>query len=455
MHISLIIALLDARLYLALLIPFTLLSLPLFRSITFSFYDPFWITALSINFTFALMLYAYLVDERLSSGAMFYMLGTLAAFFAGAIVVRYALRRPAGPQVRAAASPIYIHHADEARFISVFLLVACLILLITFVARAVFVGLPILAPDPEAAKVMVNQRGFGLLTRIADPLVNVSLLLLFYVRRVSGRFPRGAWLYFTVILMLLLSNGSKSALIPLYTAFFFANAYVSLRKREPFRFISLPIALLGAAGVLLYAVVVLFLRGSGTREEDVAAFVLQTLTLRFLVSGDGPYYYFTNNLDLYMSQSIGAYLWDYLVIPLLAPFRLVAYEPSVGLQITKTLFGTDLFGPNPTMYVEGDIYFGRLGGVLYGGALGAICALCKFLPAKIAVRRHVPILIVFYLGNIVAMKVSQDMLLFSADIINYALIILPTALLTMVMIRLAQAIAPRPILAEPSSELRL
>lgn len=401
------------------------LTLPFFRMITFSVFDPFWTTVLSIHFTFTLLIYESVIHKTINVNDVLYCIQVLAAFLTMAILVRSSIRLYVATAGVKPSKP-FTHSATDDHFINLFLFIGAIILSVTLAARFLLTGIPILAPNPELAKVTLNRGGYGLLSRISEPLISTSMLFLFYIRRVAGRFPRGSVFYFAIVLAHLLSTGAKSSLVLVYITFFFANAYVCLRTSSAFRFINLRTVFLFFSAAFMYAVLVLYLRHYNSGLPDPLRETWDSLIYRLMGSGDGVYYYFANSLSTYLRKSPLDYLYDYLAVPFLAPLRLVDYNSTVGLRISELMFGETIHGPNPTMYVEGDIYFGgHLGGVLYGGCLGVIFALVRFLPVQLAIPSNHLRVVLFFVGNTIALKLSQDMALVMADLFNYIVFLLP------------------------------
>jgi hypothetical protein len=282
---------------------------------------------------------------------------------------------------------------------------------------------------------LANRGGFGILGRIANPLIYCNLVFLFYALRTKIRLPFPLTvIYFLMPAIYIFSMGSKSGFIAFFNAFYFSNIFVSLRERKPLNFVSFKIAGLMVLSVLGFSILILYLRASSVGVENHGKFAVQQLVARIFGSGHGPVYYFTENLSAFMRFPPEEYIWRYLAVPFLAPLRLVNYpSQSLGNALGYLITGSDFFGPNPTMFVEGWAFFGNIGGIFYCFALGVLLAICRYWACVFKIQNNLFQLLAFCLGNVLILAVPFDMLLFWGDIFNYILVLLPLALFCIVL----------------------
>ena len=425
MHIMELVAGLNIPLYVLILMTVSFLNYILFKKLTFGSFDPIWIMVMALIFNLTMALYVFFEYKSIKVGDLVYIITSFLSFVIGTYSIKLFMGRWHGTkEISSALSQQFVTTNDKA-FIRIFIYLSTGIMVIAFSIRAYFLGIPIFSADPEYQKVMMNKGGFGVVTRIIEPLIYCNLLLLFYARTAGLWRSKTIYVYFIIPIMILLSSGSKGSLITIYFAYFFSSTYISLKTRVTTISISFKRILPFVLVVLLYSVLVLFLRAIGTAEDNAYEFVLKTFLLRFIAYGDGLFYFFSNNLLNYINYSPLEYIWGYLIVPVGALFRLVDYQITLGLEISGIMFGIDNFGPNPTMFVEGLVYFGYIGGVVYCFILGVLFSFVRFVAVGINIRKNILRLFVFGISNLMSLAITSDMLLFAATAINNFIILLP------------------------------
>jgi len=434
MHIVDFVQQVDTTRYFSILAIVLLINVLFFRKLAFNRYDPLWIVVLSLSFQLTTPIYLWLVDQDIELKYLVYIICAVLLFWVGAFIAQQFLRMPRSSLTDGAHSsqryPLTAQKGKE-RFIYIFLTWSTLMLMLALLVRAFTSGLPIFANNPELEKLLVNRGGLGVLERIIEPSVNCSLIFIYYLARMKGRFTLKLLIYMVIPLLALLVSGSKSALLTVYYTFYFANTYAALRERQRFAFVSMKVVISGAVAVLAYATFVLIARANGSGIVDVNKFVAQTLLTRFIGFSDGIYYFFEGT-TLYsrLHYGIGDYFYLYWIVPLLAPLRLVPYPAqALGNEIIATkLGGIWLGGPNPTMSVEGFIFFG-FGGLLYCFFLGVLFSFCRRIMLKIKMRGNLQALLLFSIGNLLSLKIASDMILFTASLFDYFFIAISTFIL--------------------------
>ncbi|WP_435419186.1 hypothetical protein WAB17_06430 [Parerythrobacter aurantius] len=202
-------------------------------------------------------------------------------------------------------------------------------------------GLLIFAEEGVKARQEFYQ-GWGIFQRLN---VVFSVVLAAHWARA---FVQGNGLKPTNILLLfwtcfvILSLGSKAGLLALLTsvgaAMYFSSFRISIGRISA-------ITLVGAASVfaMFYAIF-------GIDYVD-------QFTLRFMAFADGPFYYFNfeNPIRVSFSYPIQQLLVALRIQPALA-------EPSLGpaINLVQFNFNSDIYGPNPQIYVDSTALFGSL-----------------------------------------------------------------------------------------------
>lgn len=225
-------------------------------------------------------------------------------------------------------------------------------------------------------------------------------------------------------LFLLLTVGAKASLLLVYISVFYVSYYVAFESGRKFRFSS-RYFFITAGSVLCVSFALLFARAGETGATDSVQFATLQLIGRIAFSGVGAAHYFSTYIADLNNFDVFDYFYQYLILPLFGPLRVFEYVPTVGSMLAISMVGDDTFGPNPSMYVEGAIYFGRIFGVLYCAGLGIIFSVFRYLPLRF---RRVPAfvrVILFSFGNMLIMSMTYDMILFIGDLVNFIFLIGP------------------------------
>jgi len=420
MNISALFEHIDWQAFLTIYLGVFGLAVAMFRRCAYGAYDPAWIAVAAISVSVTLVAYLYQVEQIGAGAHVAYIALTLFAFLLGVRGTDTALRH-LHPMPRALDldTPQARRHLQQLRRILGLLQV---LIIAMVVIRAAVQGLPILAEDPELAKVEVNAQGFGLITRLLGPSVTMGLSITFllWAKRVFTR--RRALLALLPSLLALLASGSKGGMLAVLVSFTAVQAYLmgmdaTYRAPRASR-----VLMLATAAILGYALLVLLLRAAGAGEGDPLVFALTTFGVRLIAFGDGVFYFFVNDLHTTLSFQPLDYVWDYLLAPVLAILRLIEYPITLGLKISGEMFGQEKLGPNPTLFVEGYAYFGTVLGPVYAACLGILFQALRSnaFPrnARFTAWGFLRFAVLFPL----AQAVTADMLLFVAEAINTALV---------------------------------
>jgi hypothetical protein len=280
-------------------------------------------------------------------------------------------------------------------------------------------GLLILSDDPEYYKLQFATGGLGFVSRIAT---GATLPLFFFV---ILAWKNCSWLNRiipVITLMLAVASSGKSVFINLIIVGLIASIYkakvLGIRTHQSYaRLISLALLALG------FVLFVLYLAYGDAVTTDGQWVVLSLLLERISTApGLGLTAYLQNMsyFDEILKGDFFAYLWNYLVVPVAAPLRLVEYVPTAGREIGIYLSGAEDYGPNPTLYAEGVIYFGPLFGWIYAFGIGCLISILRYLAVAFGILFS-PIfgaLAFMYLYSAM-LAISTDFLVFMALATSY------------------------------------
>jgi hypothetical protein len=172
-------------------------------------------------------------------------------------------------------------------------------------------------------------------------------------------------------------------------------------------------------------------------------FTLGALLERLADAGGGLNHYLSSAPAPELSR-LGPldFFWNNVLAPFLAPFKLEPYPPSLGNILAREMTGDDTFGPNPTMYMEGLVYFGAAGAVLYCGALGGMLAALRGLfplLRRLTTMSRAMALVVSCYWAAIALNVTVDLTLIVFGLFNFVFIVIPVLVIASAASRRSQA----------------
>ncbi len=448
MHIVDFAASIDPGLYLPVILSVGLAGVLLLYRESFGLFDPLWLLVMAMSFGVANLVYIDVLGRQESTGFAAYIALTVVLFAAGAAISRSLLRRGRNAiRQDGAAQTAQMQSSVHRRFANRVLISATMLLMLALLVRAVTVGLPIFAANPETQRVAVNSGGFGLLQRVIEPCVYCVLLLVFYLGRATGKTTQLRAICFSVAMVALLVSGAKGALVMAYNAFFFANLYISLRTSSRKSIVPVKAILIAGVGIIGYAMAILTLRAVGTSEEDVSGFVINTFFARLIAYGDGIYYFFVSG-RLYerMTYSPLDFLYREILVPFLAPLRILSYPSgTLGNDIALFMFGEQTRGgPNPTMAVEGYAFFGMAGGLVYCTLLGALFGYLRRVLLTRRPRHEMASLLLFGFVNTLVLRLPSDFLYFTGGIVDVVLTMSVVIVMASILSRLKPDFGQQP-----------
>jgi len=430
---------LDIPLFIGILISVLLLNYFLFRRLLFSLVDPIWfLVIVNTTVTLALVIYDRAMNDEFFSWTVFYVVVAHIMFIAAARLTRVVLTRGLTPSYLQAP---HVNTVDPRA--SAWILKTCTLLLFLLAVYYVGTGLPALSSDPELARVMLKKGGGGVMARLLNVFAYLSLTLWFYCRLRGVRLGF-IWSCLGILLplFLLLFVGAKASLLLVYISFFYVSYYVAYETNREFKFPA-KYFFISAGVVLCVSFVLLFARaGEAGASDSSLEFAGIQLLGRIIFSGVGAAHYFSTDIPALAQLGTWDYFYQYVLLPLFAPLRIFDYEPTVGTILALSMTGDDTFGPNPSMYVEGMIYFGPFFGVLYCAVLGVIFSIFRYLPLRFTRSPAFFRVVMFSFGNMLIMSMTYDMILFVGDLINFIFFAAIT-LFVFVLLRASLRLAPR------------
>lgn len=427
----------DWEVYLALLLGALAVNGVFFSRAAVTWLDPLLFVMVQSSLALVTVLFARFISENPRDPVLWLLGLQHAAFLAGLGLATRATRgepRPAPPQGDEAT-----RDGDRLRWV---LRVSTAVLLAVLLARLAGTGLFLFAEDPEIARVQARTAGgAGYLYRLtyALSLVNVGALvaLALHGHAITRRLRWAGW---GLPVLLTATTGAKAELVLLYAAAF---ATVHAARGEEVRRVIRPhvaaALLVATLGIFAFAMTRRF-ASVEVQAESGAQYALAAFLERVADAGAGLSYYLANvpAPDLARLGPLD-FLWNYVAVPFLAPFRLADYPPTLGNVLAREMIGDDTFGPNPTMYMEGLVYFGTVGGVVYCAGLGALLARLRALSGTLLRAARLPYgtaLVISAYWAAIALNVTVDFGLMVSGLFNFVFVVVP-------VLAVAHAIARR------------
>lgn len=429
-------------LYAAVLLATILVNAALFRRGFQSAVDPLLVVFLQTTFAISTVLLSRLILELPDDRSIALVLVEHVAFVIGLLAGTRSSREEAARLAEepslAAMSPVAVRQLLWVLRISTALLV-----LVTLIRLRT--GFFIFDADPELARTEARFSGLGYLYRLTHALsiVNVAALVGLALERaeVSRALRVAGWL---LPVMLTLTTGYKADLVLLYTAAYFA--VLCLRGAEVKRIFKLR-----TMAILLAVIVVVSLIGLARRFDALVLgstyasagdFAVSALLDRFALNGGGLNFFLIARPEQVASYGPLTFVWNYAIAPFLAPFGLTAYPPTLGSILAMEMTGDDTFGPNPTMYMEGIVYWSAWGAPVYCFLLGRLLAwlrgLFPWLCRRTALSRGTIFVVACYWAAI-SLSTTVDLVLVVSGLFNFVGLVVPILALSAFLARASGA----------------
>jgi oligosaccharide repeat unit polymerase len=342
------------------------------------------------------------------------------SFFAGAQTANYFTRNGHASKFAVDfSSSISIKHIYILRRIFV---VVQFVLISLLLVRIGTQGLPILAEDPEQAKVAINTAGFGLITRLMEAASVLSIAISFFLRLQRLISNQRMFLMLAPVLVTSLSSGAKGAMFAFLVGYASVHAFLlnkdfryqtDLRRSKSTIFLFL---------LILFGYAFLVLMRRGASEVSAFQFSINTFGVRLLAYGDSSFYYFFNDLASRITVNSTDYFRDYFLAPIFGFLRIADYPMTLGVRIANEMFGMESGGPNPTFFVEGHVYFGLMLGFIYSFLIGFLFQGLRrsYVIMKYQFNAWTFLWIAAFYS--MALSVPADMILFVGYLLNFFLL---------------------------------
>lgn len=282
-----------------------------------------------------------------------------------------------------------------------------------FLFKYLVFGFPLFSSDPEFAKLTFTRDGLGIVSRIESVFQIFAPVVTFLLFRMRRSF-RLEFCFASVLMFVCVLSGGKSILVSYLVVFLVFVSYWRIQFRTEIK-VRLAYLLLFAGLALCFALFVLAL-GS----NDVVQSLIVLMDRITNAPGLGLAVYLQNRqyFDATVSGGIPEFIWGHLIVPMLAPFRIIEYDGTLARELGRFITGGNDFGPNPTLYLEGLFYFGNIGGIFYCFGLGILVSILRHTAIKLLAKNSIMSLLSFTAICVSITIVSTDFLVFIASLLN-------------------------------------
>ncbi|GAB3576040.1 hypothetical protein GCM10027578_41120 [Spirosoma luteolum] len=235
-------------------------------------------------------------------------------------------------------------------------------------------GFALLSDAPTESKVANFQGGFGIFRKInwgVGIFISSSFLFLYLIQ------SKSKYLYFLLIVAGFTAlEGSKGSLLRIVIAaglVFYHPAFWEKRRLLQRLKIYTPVALIAVLGVVFTVLV---------KENDGASEAFVAFIRRLLYGGDVVLYFYTPQNADYFANFTSLDYFVRLINPITGFFRIQPYQEALGNVMVENIRPPGVIvdvtvGPNTPFYIEGLIYFGYWGGIIYSFVVGLVYALMR------------------------------------------------------------------------------
>lgn len=404
----------DVESLLAILFPtilFALLFFLAYKRYIFSIYDPLTLFVVEMSFSSVLMITT--VSNALY---LFQFFSFQFLFWLGFISVRPYAKKITNANIHYSKYNIlFLEHLTMIFFF------------IFIVANAYYfikVGIPILSQNPTVFKVASFEGGLGIIRRINWGM-GVFIACASIVISIIGIHKKTFLSIFLILMIITSMGGAKGALL----AYVFILAYMTQQySLKNYDLVKKYKKYIGVIFVLAFivAMTILYIENNGMKE------VFFAFLNRLLYFGDVVLYYYQPDVMHYFENYTP---FDYiyrLLNPIFGMFRLVPYENPLGYVMVILTLTTEtlptVMGPNSPFYIEGHLYFGLFGGMLYSFVIGFIVA---FLRKKFFAHRILNLVVFIYIFvlTINILDLPMDSSYFVSKIFDTFLFTLPIVII--------------------------
>lgn len=316
------------------------------------------------------------------------------------------------------------------------------VLLVIYITSNLFVaynkGFTLLSDAPTEAKVANFKEGYGVFRKVnwgVGTFISTAFVYLY----LDKKLKRYLVILFVISLFTAL-EGSKSSLMRIVIAAGFVlyhPAFVQelsfLKKYKWF----LPILALCVLSVFFTVLI---------KENDSLDKALLAFFVRLLYSADSALFFYNPiNIDYFSHFT----LWDYpsrILNPILGFLRIQPYKEALGNIMVENLrvpnaSSMTIVGPNTPFYIEGRIYFGLLGAVIYSSFVGFVCALFRIYYFSIVQSSAFYFIFVCSLCQL-SSAIIIDINMAVTQMFDLAFLVLPVFVITSLMFKKKIVIIP-------------
>lgn len=409
--------------YFCILIVIIVFNWFLLRRMSLFWADPQWVVILQVSFTLTTVLYSALYWESISSDKIILIVTMQGCFLLGVLSLQHF-----GPDEPRQGMKVNYRLLSSTRFLIIFLKLSVLILLMVLILRLKS-GLFIFSPDPELARTLAKQGGEGYLYRITLALsttIPSTLVAIHFSKiRINKFWSISGW---SLPLFLTVTTGYKADLVFMYSSAFFCIFFLSpdsAKKRFKARYVFAAVAII--IGISFFAIARRFDTINSATDANRSDFTYNALIGRFILNGSGLNYYLSSSTQAFNDLGPTDFFMNNIVVAFLGPLGLVPYPLPLGNRLNLLMTGSDVFGPNPTMFMEGFVYWGKVGSNLYCFTIGLIYSFSrKIYPAfkNKKIDPAITLIVGCYLSSI-SLSLTVDIALWVAGIISFIFIVAP------------------------------
>lgn len=436
--------------YLPLILLVFAIQLIVCRKILFAWFDPITMYLVTSSFGIAFAIYLW-IDKEINLDDFISFILSTSCFYIGMNIGNNQSKTKRG-STNYNFRENYINTKSNkptqkySNHLYVFLFVSLVILILTNLALiAIFGTLPLFATDADAAKVAARGPGLGIIFRINSALLPISLAIIFsklFHPITDLRKNESLILYisFSVLLVLIISGGNKSSIIPIVGILSYLFLVNIRLKSSKAKIISKIIFILLGIGIIPLFIVLSKASVAGNTEN-----AFDGLLIRLVASGEPFYYFYKYNLVQKMSStpldyiinSLSPFLSMLKMDGLLSILGINPPQDALGSRMITEAIGLDVgkFGTNPQYQVEGAIYFGTIGSFLYSFLVGyTIIRIRRFLLEKVVMDTSQTNLVIYSVTSLQLLDLSVDSSSLYGTIYSIIIIAVPIFLLISIIL---------------------
>lgn len=409
----------DFNKFIAINIIVLVIYLLIIKKIIYTWFDPLLIYAVFNATAITLVIYLYLTGEI----KLFYFI----TFSSSCIGFLLGLRLGHVKNIRLSNSvtpAVFLNYAG-ALDIFLFFIVAILVFsnALLFTVKGT---VPLLSSNPSDAKVLLYEGGWGIVRRFNFIFTTIGAAIIF-IKLVNPVSTTSAakknYLYggLFLILLVLISSGSKGAVLKLASIFFPAylinkklyNRKLNFKINDYLKVINkATLFIFGIAAAYMFTIVFLTVGENGQ--------VMEALLVRIIAAGDTFFFFYTGDLDHYFVNSPFDFI-AHILNPLLAMIRVEEYENPIGSYILYHAIDHPIssFGPNAQHPIEGLIYFGPYLAWFYSLCVGLFIGIVRTRWLSVILKSPNQLnMLIYVIVSSMVVTIATESALFSTQLLD-------------------------------------